>query len=200
MLRTPTHAERRTAGAAFERLAERLPGWSYRWRWPLVAGALGLSLLGAVSLFGLPGVRRSHGHPHGPRRVHRSRHPALPRHPAPGAADARALRDASLVPGPPRCRRRAGGADGAAPLPAGPRGRSPGRSRDRSDLDPAPGALPGGRRRPLAGGSRRAGGARRPSSRRCCPWSPCSPTSSSPTASRRRRSRWCRPPPSTRPS
>jgi hypothetical protein len=56
LLRTPTHAERRTAGAAFERLAERLPGWSYRWRWPLVAGAALLSLLGAVSLFGLPGL------------------------------------------------------------------------------------------------------------------------------------------------
>jgi predicted RND superfamily exporter protein len=56
LLPTPTRAERATAGAAFERLAERLPGWSYRWRWPLVTGALALSLLGAVSLFGLPGV------------------------------------------------------------------------------------------------------------------------------------------------
>jgi uncharacterized protein len=56
LLRTPTRAERATAGAAFERLAERLPVWSYRWRWPLVGGAIGLSLLGAVSLFGLPGV------------------------------------------------------------------------------------------------------------------------------------------------
>lgn len=56
LLRTPTRAEHATAGAAFERLAERLPGWSYRWRWPLVGGALALSLLGAVSLFGLPGL------------------------------------------------------------------------------------------------------------------------------------------------
>ncbi len=56
VLRTPTRAERRTAGAAFERLAERLPTWSYRWRWPLVAAALLLSAVGAVSLFGLPRV------------------------------------------------------------------------------------------------------------------------------------------------
>ena len=56
LLRTPTRVERASAGAAFERLAEGLPGWSYRWRWPLVLGAVGLSLLGAVSLFGLPGI------------------------------------------------------------------------------------------------------------------------------------------------
>jgi predicted RND superfamily exporter protein len=55
-LRTPTRAERAGAGASFERLAEALPGWSWRWRWPLVAGAVGLTALGAVSLFGLPGL------------------------------------------------------------------------------------------------------------------------------------------------
>jgi predicted RND superfamily exporter protein len=56
VLRAPTREERPTAGAAFERLAERLPTWSYRWRFPLVGAALALSALGAISLFGLPGV------------------------------------------------------------------------------------------------------------------------------------------------
>ncbi len=56
ILRTPTQPERRTAGGIFARVAERLPRVTYRWRWPLVGSALGLSALGAVALFGLPGV------------------------------------------------------------------------------------------------------------------------------------------------
>jgi predicted RND superfamily exporter protein len=57
-LRTPTGAERRSAGAAFERLAEVLPGATYRMRWPLVVGAVVLSVLGAVALFGFPGIAK----------------------------------------------------------------------------------------------------------------------------------------------
>jgi len=56
ILRTPTQPERRTSGGIFARLAQLLPGFTYRWRWPLVGSALGLSALGAVALFGLPGL------------------------------------------------------------------------------------------------------------------------------------------------
>ncbi len=55
-LRTPPRAQHRTAGAAFERLAAGLPIWTWRRRWPLVVAAFVLSALGAVALFGLPGV------------------------------------------------------------------------------------------------------------------------------------------------
>ena len=54
LLATPTRPEREHEGG-FERLAEVLPLWSYRWRWPLVLAAIGLSLAGAVALFGIPG-------------------------------------------------------------------------------------------------------------------------------------------------
>jgi predicted RND superfamily exporter protein len=56
ILRTPTSTERRPTGSWIERMAERLPTWSYRLRWPLVGTALLLSAAGAVALFGLPGV------------------------------------------------------------------------------------------------------------------------------------------------
>ena len=56
ILRTPTGKEWRTAAARIERFADWLPAWSHRWRWPLVLSALGLSALGAVALFGLPGL------------------------------------------------------------------------------------------------------------------------------------------------
>jgi predicted RND superfamily exporter protein len=56
ILRTPTSAERRIAGQWFERLTAWLPVFSYRFRWVLVPAALGLSVLGAVALFGIPGL------------------------------------------------------------------------------------------------------------------------------------------------
>ncbi len=52
---TPTHEERRTAGAAFDRMARGVPGATYALRWPLVIAALALSAAGAVALFGFPG-------------------------------------------------------------------------------------------------------------------------------------------------
>jgi predicted RND superfamily exporter protein len=55
-LGAPTQQERKTAGQWFERQAEWLPRFSYRYRWVLVPGSLLLSALGAVALFGLPGV------------------------------------------------------------------------------------------------------------------------------------------------
>ncbi|MCC6850242.1 MAG: MMPL family transporter [Deltaproteobacteria bacterium] len=56
ILRTPTGQERRTFGPWIQRFATWLPRATYRWRWPLVASSLVLSALGAVALFGLPGV------------------------------------------------------------------------------------------------------------------------------------------------
>jgi hypothetical protein len=44
------------AGAWITRFAEWLPRMSYRWRWPFVVSSLLLSALGAIALFGLPGV------------------------------------------------------------------------------------------------------------------------------------------------
>jgi predicted RND superfamily exporter protein len=56
VLRTPTGQDRRTFGAPIQRFAEWLPRATYRWRWPLVTSALALSALGAIALFGLPGL------------------------------------------------------------------------------------------------------------------------------------------------
>jgi predicted RND superfamily exporter protein len=55
VLATPTWTERPPTEDWFLRLAHRIPRWSYRFRWPLVLGALGSSVAGAVALFGLPG-------------------------------------------------------------------------------------------------------------------------------------------------
>jgi len=54
LLEAPTRTPREQHGG-FERLAEVLPAWSHRFRWPLVGGAVALSLAGAAALFGIPG-------------------------------------------------------------------------------------------------------------------------------------------------
>lgn len=59
VLRTPTEAERKTAGQWFVRFTAWLPLWSYRRRWLLVPGSLALCALGAVALFGIPRVLSS---------------------------------------------------------------------------------------------------------------------------------------------
>ena len=56
ILRTPTQLARGASGDWFARFASRIPGWSHRLRWPLVASAVSLSALGAAALFGVPGV------------------------------------------------------------------------------------------------------------------------------------------------
>lgn len=56
ILRTPTSEEGVAAGGRFLRFANRLPRFTYRWRWPLVVSSLVLSAGGAVAIFGLPGV------------------------------------------------------------------------------------------------------------------------------------------------
>jgi len=55
LLRTPTTRSVPTRTGVYDRLAEFLPGFTYRFRWPLVAGSLLLSGAGAVALFGIPG-------------------------------------------------------------------------------------------------------------------------------------------------
>jgi len=56
ILRTPTSAERKVAGQWFDRLTAWLPVFSYRFRWLLVPAALVLSVIGALALFGVPGL------------------------------------------------------------------------------------------------------------------------------------------------
>ena len=56
VLKTPTQVERKTAGQFFVRLASVLPSRSWRLRWLLVPGSLVLSALGAMALFGAPGL------------------------------------------------------------------------------------------------------------------------------------------------
>ncbi len=56
LLRAPTRAERAVAGGWVLRAADVLPRWSYRWRWPLVTGALVLCAAGASAIFGWPGL------------------------------------------------------------------------------------------------------------------------------------------------
>jgi uncharacterized protein len=56
LLRTPTRRERALAGAWLLRSAEAIPRWSYRFRLPLVLGALALACAGAAALLGVPGL------------------------------------------------------------------------------------------------------------------------------------------------
>jgi uncharacterized protein len=56
ILETPTEQERGTAGAWLIGFAAWLPRFTYRWRWPLVVTPLVLTALGAVALFGAPGL------------------------------------------------------------------------------------------------------------------------------------------------
>lgn len=55
VLRTPTGRTVPIRSQLYDRLAEALPRFTFRWRWPLVVGALALSAAGLVALFGLPG-------------------------------------------------------------------------------------------------------------------------------------------------
>jgi len=55
-LRTPTGRTVAIRTRFYDRLAEVLPVFTWRFRWPLVAGALLVSASGAVALFGFPGL------------------------------------------------------------------------------------------------------------------------------------------------
>jgi uncharacterized protein len=54
-LKTPTGRTVSVRSELYDRLAKVLPGFTFRWRWPLVVGALLLSASGLVALFGFPG-------------------------------------------------------------------------------------------------------------------------------------------------
>jgi predicted RND superfamily exporter protein len=57
ILKAPTGQERKVSGSGwFLRLVDVLPRWTYRWRWLLVSGSIALCGVGAVTLFGIPGV------------------------------------------------------------------------------------------------------------------------------------------------
>ncbi len=55
-LATPTGQRVAVRSRTFERLASALPQLTFRYRWPLVAGALAACVAGAIAIFGLPGV------------------------------------------------------------------------------------------------------------------------------------------------
>jgi len=56
VLRTPTRRSVAIRTRHYDRLADLLPVFTWRFRWPLVAGALVFSAAGAVGLFGFPGL------------------------------------------------------------------------------------------------------------------------------------------------
>ncbi|MBI3783171.1 MAG: MMPL family transporter [Deltaproteobacteria bacterium] len=56
VLRTPTQAQRANAAAWFSSFAEWLPRVTFRWRSSLVFAALGFAAVGAISIFGFPGL------------------------------------------------------------------------------------------------------------------------------------------------
>ncbi|HUM10943.1 MAG TPA: MMPL family transporter [Myxococcaceae bacterium] len=55
LLRTPTGRTVPIRSALYDRVAEAIPGFTFRWRWPLLVAALSLSAAGVVALFGIPG-------------------------------------------------------------------------------------------------------------------------------------------------
>jgi predicted RND superfamily exporter protein len=58
VLRTPTGRTVRVRGALYDRVAARLPGFTFRHRWALAGAGLAVCVAGAVALFGVPGVVR----------------------------------------------------------------------------------------------------------------------------------------------
>jgi predicted RND superfamily exporter protein len=54
-LRAPTRRTVHTRTALFDRVADALPAFTFRWRWPLVVASLVLQAAGLVALLGWPG-------------------------------------------------------------------------------------------------------------------------------------------------
>ncbi len=54
LLKTPTSSERKTAGAWWPQIVEKIPSFSYRFRFVLVPGAVVLMLVGLCALLGVP--------------------------------------------------------------------------------------------------------------------------------------------------
>jgi predicted RND superfamily exporter protein len=55
VLRTPTGRIVPVRTEIYDRLSAAIPAFTWRWRWPLVVGSVGLMVAGAVALFGIPG-------------------------------------------------------------------------------------------------------------------------------------------------
>ncbi|HZN04824.1 MAG TPA: MMPL family transporter [Candidatus Polarisedimenticolia bacterium] len=55
LLRTPVRRAAAGADGGWQRLFDRLPLWTWRFRWPLLAGSFLLMVAGTVALLGLPG-------------------------------------------------------------------------------------------------------------------------------------------------
>ncbi|WP_242394176.1 efflux RND transporter permease subunit [Anaeromyxobacter oryzisoli] len=55
VLRTPTGRSVAIRTRVYDAVAGALPGFTYRWRWPLLVGALALAAGGLVALTGIPG-------------------------------------------------------------------------------------------------------------------------------------------------
>ncbi|HEX4420546.1 MAG TPA: MMPL family transporter [Kofleriaceae bacterium] len=55
-LRTPTRRRVAVRTALYDRLADALPALTFRYRWPLVGGALAACAAGVIAMVGLPGV------------------------------------------------------------------------------------------------------------------------------------------------
>ena len=56
VLRTPTSSERRSAGAWWPKIVDRIPWTTYRLRWVLVPGSIVLMLVGLAALLGIPSL------------------------------------------------------------------------------------------------------------------------------------------------
>jgi predicted RND superfamily exporter protein len=56
ILGAPTRLRRAVAGSWMVRVAQVLPRWSYRWRWPVLAASTVMALAGLAAMLGIPGV------------------------------------------------------------------------------------------------------------------------------------------------
>ncbi|MEW6430245.1 MAG: MMPL family transporter [Myxococcota bacterium] len=56
VLNAPTRQGETPAGTVYVRLADALPGFTYRFRWPLLLGSFVIMVLGGAALFGVPGT------------------------------------------------------------------------------------------------------------------------------------------------
>jgi len=56
VLRTPTRQRVAVRSALYDRIVRVLPGWTYRYRWPLVSGGLAACAAGVLAITGVPGV------------------------------------------------------------------------------------------------------------------------------------------------
>lgn len=56
VFKAPTRQGETPAGKLYVRLADALPGFTYRFRWPLLLGSIAMMAVGGAALFGVPGT------------------------------------------------------------------------------------------------------------------------------------------------